>query len=97
MVFDLHWEDAVYRNEPTEALARQAAQAFLLALETFLEAGGALVWTLHNEAPHDGRYLELHRELAARLAQLADVVHVHSWPASPCPPRARGASRGGWR
>ena len=78
VVFHLHWEDAVYRNEPTEALARQAAQAFLLALETFLEAGGALVWTLHNEAPHDGRYLELHRELAARLAQLADVVHVHS-------------------
>lgn len=78
VLFHLHWEDAVYRQEPSEALAWQVAQAFLGTLETFLEAGGALVWTLHNAAPHDGRYLAVHQALAARLARLADVVHVHS-------------------
>ena len=78
VIFHLHWEDAIYRQEASEELAWQAAQSFLADLETFLDAGGALVWTLHNEAPHDGRYLTVHQELAAKLATLADVIHVHS-------------------
>lgn len=78
VLFHLHWEDAIYRQEPSEAEAWQVAQGFLGTLETFLEAGGAFVWTLHNAAPHDGRYLAVHRALAAKLVLLADVVHVHS-------------------
>jgi beta-1,4-mannosyltransferase len=78
VIFHLHWEDAVYRAEPTEAGAWQAAQGFLSDLELFLDAGGALIWTLHNEAPHDGRYLGVHEALSAALTRLADVVHVHS-------------------
>ena len=78
VIFHLHWEDAIYRQEAGEEQAWQAAQAFLGDLEAFIDAGGALVWTLHNEAPHDGRYLAVHQELVARLVTLADIVHVHS-------------------
>ncbi len=82
VIFHLHWEDAVYRNESDEAAAWRAAQRFLGELETFLDSGGQLVWTLHNEAPHDGRYLAVHGQLCAKLALLADVVHVHSQAAA---------------
>ncbi len=78
VLFHLHWEDAIYRQETSEDLAWQAAQAFVATLEIFLETGGALIWTVHNEAPHDGRYPAVHRALAMKLAQLADTVHVHS-------------------
>jgi glycosyltransferase involved in cell wall biosynthesis len=82
VIFHLHWEDGIYRNEPTEAAAWQAAQAFLADLEALLDAGGHLVWTLHNEQPHDGRYLPVHKALCEKLGLLADVVHVHSLAAS---------------
>ena len=91
VIFHLHWEDAIYRQEASEELAWQAAQAFLTTLETFLDAGGALVWTLHNEAPHDGRYPDVHQELAAKLAGLADVIHVHSLAALAFARRRLGA------
>lgn len=78
-IFHLHWEDAVHRNEPDEGAAWRAAQRFLSDLELFLDRGGSFVWTLHNEAPHDGRHLAVNDALAAKLAALADVVHVHSW------------------
>jgi glycosyltransferase involved in cell wall biosynthesis len=81
-VFHLHWEDAVHRNEPSEAAAWRAAQLFLDGLELFLDRGGQLVWTVHNEAPHDARYLAVHEALCGKLRLLADVVHVHSWAAA---------------
>jgi hypothetical protein len=33
---------------------------------------------VHNRAPQDGRYLEVHREVCAKLALLADQIHLHS-------------------
>ena len=78
VIFHLHWEDAAYRNEPDEAQAWAAAQAFLSELEAFADAGGRILWTLHNTAPHDGRWLGVHEALVGRLPQLVDFVHVHS-------------------
>ncbi|SMO33984.1 glycosyltransferase [Gracilimonas mengyeensis] len=39
--------------------------------------GGNIVWTLHNEFPHDQKYLELHQFLHRRMAKWADALHVH--------------------
>src|SRR3954452_4113692 len=75
VIFHLHWDDAVYRNELDEPAAWRAAQAFLDGIEAFVDAGGLLLWTLHNTAPHDDRYLPVHEALSARLPQLADLVH----------------------
>lgn len=82
MVFHLHWEDGVYRNEPDEIAARAAAERFAADLERFLDGGGALLWTVHNAAPHDDRYPAVQAALRAALVQLADLVHLHSLEAA---------------
>jgi glycosyltransferase involved in cell wall biosynthesis len=82
VIFHLHWEDAAYRNEADEPQAWAAAQAFLSELEMFADAGGRILWTLHNTAPHDGRWLAVHKALVGRLPQLVDLVHVHSHAAA---------------
>ncbi len=82
VIFHLHWEDAVYRNEADEPQAWAAAQSFLDQLELFTGAGGRVLWTLHNRVPHDGRWLAIHEALLARLPQFVDLVHVHSYAAA---------------
>jgi glycosyltransferase involved in cell wall biosynthesis len=77
VILHLHWEDAVYRNEPTSP--RPGGGAGVPGRSgAFINAGGRLLWTLHNTAPHDARYLAVHEALVARLPALADIVHVHS-------------------
>lgn len=78
LIFHLHWEDAVYRNEPDETAARAAAQRFALELERFVDSGGMVLWTLHNEVPHDDRFSAVRVELRAVLHRLVDLVHVHN-------------------
>jgi glycosyltransferase involved in cell wall biosynthesis len=39
--------------------------------------GGNIVWTLHNEFPHDQKYLKLHSFLHRKMASWADALHVH--------------------
>ncbi len=43
----------------------------------FHKLGGKVVWTLHNEFPHDQKYLGLHRFLHRKMASWSDVLHVH--------------------
>lgn len=82
IVFHLHWEDAVYRNEPDEASALAAAQRFLDGLESFVAGGGRVVWTVHNAQPHETRYPSVHRALVEVLPRLVDVAHVHGHTAA---------------
>lgn len=81
-LFHLHWEDAAYRNEPDAAAAAAAAERFVADLERLVETGAGLLWTVHNEAPHDDRYPEVQARLRAALVQLADLVHLHSLAAA---------------
>jgi len=39
--------------------------------------GGNIVWTLHNEFPHDQRYISLHKYLHKKMAKWSHVLHVH--------------------
>ncbi|MGH6913383.1 MAG: glycosyltransferase family 4 protein, partial [Geminicoccales bacterium] len=78
VIFHLHWEDAIYRHLPDEGEARAECRQFLDRLEQFQGDGGRFLWTVHNRAPHDGRYLDIHRELCAKLGSLADQIHLHS-------------------
>jgi beta-1,4-mannosyltransferase len=82
-IFHLHWEDAVYRHLPSADQAFAESQAFLDRLEQFVDDGGLFLWTLHNLAPHDGRYPAAHRALCDKLVKLADQLHVHSFAAVP--------------
>jgi len=78
VIFHLHWEDAIYRHLPSEDEALGECQRFLDQLEGFINEGGLFLWTVHNRAPHDGRYLEVHRQLCDKLGQLANQIHLHS-------------------
>ena len=81
VVFHLHWEEAIYRHLPSEAEAIGACQRFLDQLEDFQDAGGLLLWTVHRAAPEDGPHRDVQRELCAKLASLADQIHLHSYAA----------------
>lgn len=81
-VFHLHWEDAIYRHLPSADMALRECQTFLDRIESFIRDGGLFVWTIHNLAPHDGRYLAVHRRLCAKLAVLAHQIHLHSYSAA---------------
>jgi glycosyltransferase involved in cell wall biosynthesis len=78
VIFHLHWEDAIYRHLPSADEALAECQRFLDQLEGFIDDGGLFLWTVHNRAPHDGRYLEVHRQLCDKLGKLADQIHLHS-------------------
>ena len=80
-IFHLHWEDAIYRHLPGSDTALEECRRFLDDAEQFIDDGGLFVWTIHNRAPHDGRYLDVHRQLCAKLAVLAQQIHVHSYTA----------------
>ncbi len=77
-IFHLHWEDAVIKNEPSQAAARAAAEEFIEALQIFRSRGGAVVWTVHNVASHDELYLDVQEALCRDLSRIAHRVHFHS-------------------
>lgn len=43
----------------------------------FKKFGGNIVWTLHNEFPHDQKYLGFHQYLHKKMARWSDALHVH--------------------
>lgn len=49
----------------------------MFCIYLFQLLGGNIVWTLHNEFPHDQKYLGLHNYLHKKMAQWADILHVH--------------------
>ncbi|MEX0720662.1 MAG: hypothetical protein WD059_08350 [Balneolaceae bacterium] len=49
----------------------------ILCIRLFKLFGGKIVWTLHNEFPHDQKYLKLHSFLHRKMASWADKLHVH--------------------
>lgn len=41
--------------------------------------GSKLIWTIHNEFPHDTKYYAYNMFLRKRLAILSDILHVHGY------------------
>ena len=74
-VFHLHWENAV------GFLPDITPERFLDDLVSLRDAGGRVVWSLHNLEPHEERHRNFATQLRAGLIDLADVVHAHSVPA----------------
>jgi beta-1,4-mannosyltransferase len=76
--FHLNWEESIYRPAEDAAEAERMVSAFLASLDDFLAMGGPLVWTLHNEAPHEDRFPETYKRLAQEAAARSALVIVHS-------------------
>ena len=49
----------------------------ILCIYLFRLFGGNIVWTLHNEFPHDQKNLRLHSFLHKKMAAWSDALHVH--------------------
>ncbi|MFP8488275.1 hypothetical protein ACKGJO_04175 [Gracilimonas sp. Q87] len=49
----------------------------LFCIYFFQKLGGTVVWTIHNEFPHDRKYLNLHLYLHQKMAKWSKALHVH--------------------
>lgn len=54
------------------------ATRFLCEVNIIRRAGTRIVWTIHNLANHDQRYVEIERFYSRRFARLSDGIIVHS-------------------
>lgn len=72
----LHWdEDFLRKNDPPRANRARAA------VEEFKKNGGKVLWTVHNEMPHeiaDDEEKQFFLNNRAFLCQASDLIHVHS-------------------
>lgn len=71
VIFHYHWLEF----QDFKALAGMPWK--LLWLTLFRLTGGMLVWTIHNEEPHDGKWPGLHLFLHKKMAKYAAALHVH--------------------
>lgn len=49
----------------------------LLWIFLFKLIGGKIIWTIHNEQPHDQKFLKFHLSLHKKMARWASALHVH--------------------
>jgi len=72
----IHWdEDFLRKNDPPRANRARAA------VEEFKKKGGGVLWTVHNEMPHeiaDDEEKQFFLKNRAFLCQASDLIHVHS-------------------
>jgi glycosyltransferase involved in cell wall biosynthesis len=78
VVFHLHWLNALFRGIRTEAAAREAADSFATKLVRLRLSGARVAWTVHNTVSHDTPFPAIEADLSARIAEQADVIHLHS-------------------
>lgn len=76
--FHLNWEEAIFREAEDAAEALAMVEAYLAKLSAFQRAGGRIIWTLHNEVPHENRFPDIYHRLATGVAKLSDLVVCHS-------------------
>lgn len=72
----LHWLNQVLRDATTASEAGSAVAAFLDRLDAYREAGGRIVWTVHNILSHAARFPEEEAELSAGIVARCAGVHV---------------------
>ena len=77
-VLNVHWTTPILAGVPDEQQARAKVARIGELLDAFREAGGRLVWTVHNVLPHDPVHVECEVALATLLADRAELVHVLS-------------------
>lgn len=77
-VFHIGWEQPVYQGAATETAALARIDDFLHALDAFRRADGTVVWSIHNQRPHEERFPAVNDFMQQALAKRADIVHVHN-------------------
>ena len=72
----LHWLNLVLANARSAKEARKDRLAFLNRLDRYRDAGGRIVWTVHNLLPHGMRFEDEEAQLSADIVERASVVHT---------------------
>ncbi len=78
VIVHIHWEEFVLRECCSEADADAAAAAFIRDLAAIHEYEGAIVWTVHNELPHEILYHRQFLAMRRELARHADAILLHN-------------------
>lgn len=74
----VHWEEHSLRRCGTAVEAQLISDTIVSRLELFRQKGGKVVWTLHNEMPHELEHPAIFVRFRRKLAALADRILVHS-------------------
>lgn len=74
----LHWEDRMFGRNPDREANEASAEVVLSDLAQYKADGGRIIWTVHNRVAHASRDAETLHAARRRLADLADLVHVHA-------------------
>ncbi|WP_448003870.1 glycosyltransferase [Agromyces bauzanensis] len=77
-VLHVHWTAPLVQGEPSESDARAALVEFTKFVARLRSRGVKLVWTVHNQLPHELAYRDVEIDLMRLLARSADVIHVMS-------------------
>lgn len=75
-VFHLHWTRVFQVGVGSEREAADQSTSHLRRIESFVERGGRLLWSVHEVLPHDCAYPDVEAALRRRLVELAAGVHV---------------------
>lgn len=77
-ILHVHWEEHVIRRCATSAEARLLADYVGERIAAFAALGGKVVWTVHNEAPHELEHLDAFMRLRRAIARSANLILVHN-------------------
>src|SRR5690554_5553746 len=73
-VLHVHWDEYLFRGD-TEHVARVKD-----TIKEFKQGGGKIIWTVHNQLPHEITEIEKQKFLNNRefIINYSDLIHVHS-------------------
>lgn len=72
----LNWPETLFAGPDAASRGRRLAR-FIRTLKRVKRRDTRILWTVHNEFPHEETDVDFHREANARLCELSDLVHVH--------------------
>jgi caffeoyl-CoA O-methyltransferase len=77
-IVHVHWEEFALRDCASESQAGDAAAAFANQIDALRARRTPIVWTVHNELPHEIRFHRAFLRMRAVLADAADAILVHN-------------------
>ncbi|WP_162238276.1 glycosyltransferase [Agromyces sp. Leaf222] len=78
----LHWTSPILQRAESEADAWAALETFTALLVDLRTRGVRVIWTVHNQLPHELAYRDAEIALHRVLAEQVDAVHIMA-PATP--------------
>jgi glycosyltransferase involved in cell wall biosynthesis len=77
-LFHISWEEHLVRKSSTAVEAEFLVDYFIAKLKKYRLLGGKVVWTVHNERPHELEFVEAFLKLRSQIAANVDRIIVHS-------------------